>query len=186
MKEHAQPDRALARRPVAVVAAAALIVGALAIPSSAAAGIKKGPYTGNSTAQAADEPISFKVTKSKKKTKKGKVKRIVRVKKLEMQEVVMNCTEYEYAGGPPVGKFTSTMSVPLGKPFRGKNAAKVKKNGSFKLKVSLHRHLDEGQHVDFRGKLSGRSAEGRFLITYRSYFEDCTSTVRHWTASRGG
>ena len=183
MNDHAQPTATAPRRPIAAIAAAALIVAAIAVPSSAAGAIKKGPYGGNSTA-ASDEPIKFKVKKSKKKTKKGKVKRTIRVKKLEMENVVVNCTEHEYAGGPPVGTFTGTMPVPQGTPFRGKNAAKVKKDGSFKLKVSLNRHLDEGQHVDFRGELSGGgSAEGRFLITYNSYFENCTSTVRHWSAS---
>lgn len=195
-------------------AAAALLVslGLLAVtltaPASALAGVKPGRYTGNST-RGANEAVSFKVKKSKKKkikktkkkikkakrmlkkAKKGqggkkakkKAKRKVRkaeqklkkakrpkLKSFRVENVVMFCVERPFPGEP--GRTipsTIRMTVPRGKLFDSKNATKVKPDGSFSLPLKSGQHLDEAQDVRIRGKLSGRSAEGTFLVKYDTY-----------------
>ena len=196
----------------AVIAATA--AGAFAVPSMSAAA--QGTFEGNTTRELDEpltfkvtknktkaKKAKRNLEKAKRKAKRAdndkkaqkSVKRAKRnlkkakrpiVKDFAMQTVVLECTETDGPGGPPIGQYFGVQSVPQGSLFAGKNAAKVDAKGEFSIDFSSNRNLDEGQHSQFKGKLSGDSAEGKLDVMFTDYFNKCTSGVRPWVAAATG
>lgn len=169
----------------AVVGVALLLAIALVAPARSSAGIKQGRYVGNSTAPA-DEPVSFKVKKTKGKNGKQKTK----VKNFRMRNVSMDCELRDpenFPWEPEIfGPFPTEVVTTV--PFGGSKVKKRKKTNqkAFSTRKQSNPNPDAGLVGKARGRFTGSSARGSFEARFFDHFLDCRQGTQGWEASRVG
>ena len=133
---------------VASLSAMLLLTGAL---TAHAARYTEGPYVG--TTDQPDDPVSFTV-------KKGK--HAFKVKGFTLENVALDCPFLPFPGfeeRPPISTVEDVVTL---------GAAKVKKDGSFKLVRNDDRGPDnpDGIYAKVKGQLSRGGAAGEFFVRH--------------------